>query len=128
MKKHIKKPRVLIVEDERIIAFDLQTMVEELGYQVIASLDTASAAIAWLKGNDVDLIMLDIKLRGEETGIDAAREIRQFSSVPILFISGNTHLLTQACLKKIYPNAVIPKPPPKWELHAKIKTLLVKAA
>jgi CheY-like chemotaxis protein len=92
--RHVK--RILIVEDEPLVAFDNETMVESGGYTVVATVDKVSDALAVLErelgspeGDDgeergVDLILTDISLTGQRTGLDLAREAKTIG-VPVLF-------------------------------------------
>jgi CheY-like chemotaxis protein len=79
--------RILIVEDEILIALDLADIVERLGHTVIASVDTASKAIAAAQEHKPDLILADIQLADGSSGLDAVRTILSESSVPVVFIT-----------------------------------------
>ena len=84
-KKLIK--RILIVEDEPLTAFDNENMIGEAGYEVVATHDRFADAVATLDREQVDLILSDVRLTGERTGIDLARLARQ-RGIPILFATG----------------------------------------
>ena len=79
--------RILIVEDEPLTAFDNETMLEELGYTVVATHDRVKEALATLEREKVDLIMSDVKLAGDRSGIELAR-IAKDKEVPVLFATG----------------------------------------
>lgn len=79
--------RILIVEDEPLAAFDNETMLEELGYIVVATHDRVAEALATLEREKVDLILSDIRLSGERSGIDLARVAKQ-KNIPVLFSTG----------------------------------------
>jgi CheY-like chemotaxis protein len=79
--------RILIVEDEPLTAFDNENLIGDAGYEVVATLDRFSEAIAILDREQVDLILCDVRLTGERTGIDLAREAR-LRSIPVLFVTG----------------------------------------
>ena len=102
-KKLIK--RILIVEDEPLTAFDNETMIGEAGYEVVATHDRFADAVATLDREKVDLILSDVKLAGERTGIDLAMVARQ-RGIPILFSTGlapvNAAELAVGCLLKPY--------------------------
>ena len=87
-RKHIVK-RILVVEDEPLTAFDNEQMLGDLGYEVVATLDSFDAAIACIDREKVDLILSDYRLQGERTGLDLARAAKQ-RGVPILFATGHT--------------------------------------
>ena len=79
--------RILIVEDEPLTAFDNETMLGEAGYEVVATHDRFADAVATLDRETVDLILSDVRLTGERTGIDLARLARQ-RGIPVLFATG----------------------------------------
>jgi len=79
--------RILIVEDEPLTAFDNETMLEELGYTVVATHDRYKDAVATLEREKVDLILSDIRLAGDRSGIDLARFAKQ-KNIPVLFSTG----------------------------------------
>jgi CheY-like chemotaxis protein len=97
--------RILIVEDEPLTAFDNETMLIDAGYQVVATLDGFDEALEVIEREQVDLILSDIRLRSQETGIDLAQAAKKLG-VPTLFASG--HAMPAAasvaigCLKKPY--------------------------
>lgn len=68
--------RILIVEDDMLIALDLQTTLEDLGYQVTSVVSTGKEGIQELERSDVDLVLMDVRLAGELDGIETAKLIR----------------------------------------------------
>jgi CheY-like chemotaxis protein len=103
-RKRIVK-RILVVEDEPLTAFDNETMLNAAGYEVVATLDGFDEALEILEREQVDLILSDIRLRSEETGIDLARAAKA-RGIPTLFATG--HQIDAAsevaigCLQKPY--------------------------
>jgi two-component system, response regulator PdtaR len=97
--------RILVVEDEPLTAFDNETMLEELGYTVVATHDRVKEAVATLEREPVDLIMSDVKLTGDRSGIDLARIARE-KGIPVLFATGmmpdEAVGLAVGCLMKPY--------------------------
>jgi serine phosphatase RsbU (regulator of sigma subunit) len=82
--------RVIIVEDDAVIAHLHQVIVRQLGHEVIASFDTGADAVAFLRTNEADLVLMDVRLDGElKDGIELMHEIRSFSQVPVVYISGH---------------------------------------
>ena len=71
-RKRIVK-RILIVEDEPLTAFDNETMLIDAGYEIVATLDDFEEALELLEREQVDLILSDVRLRSQETGIDLAK-------------------------------------------------------
>ena len=103
-RKRIVK-RILVVEDEPLTAFDNETMLNAFGYEVVATLDGFDEAMELLEREQVDLILSDIRLRSDQTGVDLARAAKA-RGIPTLFATG--HKLPAAaevavgCLHKPY--------------------------
>jgi CheY-like chemotaxis protein len=98
--------RILIVEDEPLTAFDNEVMIGDLGYEVVATLDSFEDAIALLDGEQVDLIVSDYRLSGERTGLDLARAAKN-RGIPIIFSTGHelppeSVQLAVGCIAKPY--------------------------
>ena len=83
----MKKQKILIVEDEAIVALNLSNLVRRLDYDVIKVVDTGDAAIKVALEHDLDLILMDIRLKGEMDGTQAAKIIRQSTDVAIIFLT-----------------------------------------
>ena len=102
-RKRIVK-RILVVEDEPLTAFDNETMLNAAGYEVVATLDGFDEALEILDREQIDLILSDIRLRSEQTGIDLAKEAKA-RGIPTLFATGtgSTPLRSRnGCLQKPY--------------------------
>jgi two-component system, response regulator PdtaR len=78
--------KVLIVEDDSILAFVHQKFVEQLGYKVTACVETGAAAIEEVKKEEPDILIL-----GDMDGIETMGEIRKFSTVPVVYVTGNSN-------------------------------------
>lgn len=81
------RARVLIIEDEPIIAMDIQSIVEGLGHSVVGVADTKDTAVAAAKATEPDLVLADIQLADGSSGIDAVGEILAALDVPVIFIT-----------------------------------------
>ncbi len=80
--------RILVIEDEAIIAMDIESIVSEMGHSVVGNARTRSAAIEMAKSERPDLILADIQLADNSSGIDAVNDIlRQHEDVPVIFIT-----------------------------------------
>ena len=79
--------RILIVEDEPLTAFDNENLIGDAGYEVVATLDRFADAVETLDREQVDLILCDVRLTGERTGIDLAEDARS-AAMPVLFVTG----------------------------------------
>lgn len=81
------RARVLIIEDETLIAIDLSDIVSKLGHEVVATADTASKAITAAAQHQPDLVLADIQLADGSSGVDAVNEILHRVAVPVIFIT-----------------------------------------
>lgn len=82
--------KILIVEDNAIIAIDLQNTLIKLGYTVPAVVSSGEEAINKVKENNPDLVLMDINLYGEMDGVEAASKIHTFSDTPIIYLTAYT--------------------------------------
>jgi DNA-directed RNA polymerase specialized sigma24 family protein len=78
---------ILIIEDEPLIAMDIEQMVESLGHRVVGTARTHTEAIAMFKNSRAKMILADIQLADGSSGIDAVNEILSTASVPVIFIT-----------------------------------------
>lgn len=85
-----KKRKVLIVEDDLILNLLYESYLERLGFETEGELVYGKTAIKLAKNIDPDLIIMDISLEGNIDGIEAMLEIRKFSDVPVIYITGNS--------------------------------------
>lgn len=120
-----KKPvRVLIVEDEYILAINLQETLESLGYTVVDIADSAEAAIDKATQLRPTLILMDIRLRGELDGIDAAEQIWEKLQIPVIYVTGYSDKSTVERATLTFPFGYILKPIREQELYVAIQTAL----
>jgi CheY-like chemotaxis protein/DNA-directed RNA polymerase specialized sigma24 family protein len=102
------KTRVLVIEDEPIIAADLESLVGDLGHEVTGNATTRTEAVAMAKANPPGLILCDIQLADGSSGIDAAHDILALMDVPIIFITAFPERLLTG--ERPEPTFLIPKP------------------
>ncbi|MGP1385750.1 MAG: response regulator [Thainema sp.] len=116
--------RILIVEDEYILAINLQETLESMSYAVLDIADTAEDAIA--KANELrpDLVLMDIRLRGEMDGIQAAEEIWNRLQIPVIYVTGHSDKSTVERATLTFPFGYILKPVREKELYVAIQTAL----
>jgi CheY-like chemotaxis protein len=109
--------RVMIVEDETIIAMDMQRKIRQLGYDVVARVVSGEQAVEQASQLKPDLVLMDIKLRGKIDGITAAKQIQQTENIPVVFLSA--YLSQDAVRKEGAPLSVamLPKPFDPFELR-----------
>lgn len=120
------KTKVLIVEDEWIVADALQQRLEELGYEAPQVVSTGKDAVEKAQEMKPDVVLMDIMLHGQMDGIEAANKIHTYSSVPVIYLTAfaNKKILKRA--KATAPYAYIIKPVKKRELHSTIEMALYK--
>ena len=97
--------RILIVEDEPLTAFDNENMLGDAGYEIVATVDDLEEALAVLEREEVHLILSDVRLRGDRTGIELAKAAKE-KGVPTLFATGHAYAgaseIAVGCLMKPY--------------------------
>ncbi len=118
--------RILIVEDEGIVAKDLQNSLRALGYGICGTSPTGVDAIAKAKSLRPDLILMDIRLRGQMDGIEAARQIHQFLDVPIVFLTAYADPDTLMRAADVGPYAYVLKPFEDRELQVTLMMAMCK--
>ena len=99
--------RVMIVEDEALIAWDMRTLVEGFGWSVCGIAPSGADAVRMAREKRPDVVLMDVRLRGEMDGVEASRDIAAGQQVPIIFITGNSDQATEARIRAIHPNAPI---------------------
>ena len=102
--------RVLIVEDEAIIALHLAILVAELGHEVCATAASAAGAIALATLHNPDVVLMDIRLAHGSSGIDAARELHAQQALRCIFLSANLDEPTKTALLPYEPIGFVGKP------------------
>jgi len=81
---------VLIVEDDLILNLLYESFLEKMGFETHGELVYGKTAVDMSRKINPDLVLMDIALEGDMNGIEAAQQIRQFSDVPVIFITGNS--------------------------------------
>lgn len=109
-KKNKSLFNILLVEDEFIIAADISSTIKKLGYNVIDICSTALEAIDKAIHLKPDLVILDIRLKGDLTGIDAALKIKEKIDLPIIYLTANSDNITYQKARLTNPEAYILKP------------------
>jgi DNA-binding response OmpR family regulator len=87
--------RILIVEDEALVAMELQFVLEDLGHDVVGTAADARTARNLVRENDVDLALVDIHLSDGPTGVELGRELGQEMGVTVLFMTANPGMVRQ---------------------------------
>lgn len=116
--------RILIVEDNVIIADDMQSMLEEIGYEIVDNVIVYEQAEEVLKTQQVDLVLIDIILASDKTGIDLGKHIRENYDIPFIFVTSNSDRATVENAKTVKPNGYLVKPFEQQDLYTSIEIAL----
>ena len=116
--------RILIVEDNVIIADDMQSMLEEIGYVIVDNVIVYEQAERVLKSEQVDLVLIDIILASDKTGIDLGKHIRENYDIPFIFVTSNSDRATVENAKTVKPNGYLVKPFEQQDLYTSIEIAL----
>ncbi len=116
--------KILIVEDEPVIADDLAYIIAGFGYDITGIALSYDEALEHIESVLPDLVLLDIALKGDDDGIDLAQHINKHYHIPFLFVTSNADPLTINRIKKTKPAGFILKPFKKKELKTQIAIAL----
>lgn len=118
--------RILVVEDEGIVAMEMRNKLEDLGYIVVGTVATGKAAVETAVETEPDLILMDIVLKGDMDGIEAAEKIHQQQDTPIIYLTAysDEEILERARITE--PYGYILKPFKKSEVNANIQMAIYK--
>jgi two-component system cell cycle sensor histidine kinase/response regulator CckA len=117
----IRGLRVLVVEDEALIAEELRERLTQLGAAVVGTLDTAEAAVETAILTRPDIVLMDIRLRGKRDGIAAAGDIRDQLDTPVIFLTSHSDRTTLERAKQSAPFGYVLKPFEERELLVAIE-------
>lgn len=122
----MSKTNILIVEDESIVAKDIAQSLKKLGYHVIDTVNSGEAAVLVADEKKPDLVLMDIMLKGEMSGIDAANFIHEKNNIPVIFLTAYADESTLSKAKISEPYGYIIKPFKEIDLHSNIEMALYK--
>ncbi|MBL1279003.1 MAG: response regulator [Fluviicola sp.] len=122
----MSKINVLVVEDESIVSKDIQHSLKKLGYNVVGASATGEKAIALAASENPDVVLMDIMLKGEMNGIEAADQIKSNQAIPIIFLTAYADELTLSKAKITQPYGYILKPFKEIDLHTTIEMAIYK--
>lgn len=123
----MNQPKILVVEDESIVSLEIQSRLEDLGYEIAGAVYSGEDAVSSSKELIPDLILMDINLRGEIDGIEAANTIKGTLNIPIIYMTAYADDETIQRAKVSEPYAYIIKPIEVRELHTSIEIALFKS-
>lgn len=118
--------KILIVEDERITAEDLADILKGLNYQVTAVVSSGAEAIREAEENPPDLVLMDIRIKGEMDGSETARILRERFDIPVVYLTAHADRDTLEKAKQSRPLGYVVKPFHESELHASVEIALSK--
>lgn len=119
-------PKVLIVEDEAIIAADIELTLRELGYRIAGKARSGSKAITLLKTTSPDIVLLDINLDGRISGIEVAKTIQKQHAIPFVYLTALADASTLEQVKATMPYGYIVKPFNENDLRSTIELALYR--
>ncbi len=122
----MSKTNILIVEDESIVAKDIQNSLKKLGYIVVGICSTGEDAIKVTEELKPDLILMDIMLKGDMSGIDSATHIREKHNIPVIYLTAYADESTLSKAKVSEPYGYIIKPFKEIDLHTSIEMAIYK--
>lgn len=125
-KEKKEKAKIMIVDDETIVAEDLKGRLLDLGYEVCAVASTGSEAIAKAQKSGPDLILMDIRLKGDMDGIEAAEKIKRRFDISVVYLTAYSDQTTLDRAKVTTPFGYLIKPFAERELYSTIEMALYK--
>jgi CheY-like chemotaxis protein len=129
-KKHIslqkegRRPAILVVEDETIIALDLQILLESFGFDVYGPVPSGETSLKAVSFFRPDIVLMDVKLKGKMSGIDAARIIHKHLHIPVIYLTAYGDEATLKEASAIPSFRYIRKPFVESEVEESIRNIL----
>lgn len=117
--------RILIIEDEALVAMELRFVLEDLGYEVVGTAPDACTAHALVREHDIDLALVDIHLSDGPTGIDLGRDLAQDMGISVLFMTANPGMLRGGVAGAI---GVLSKPTDEYAVQMAVSYALGRRA
>ena len=105
-----RRKQCLLVEDEAIIAMMVSLELKNAGEEVVKTAATAEESVEYVRNHAIDVILMDIMLKGEVDGVQAAEQIREFSSVPIIFMTAYAERKNDPAVDRVQPLGFLTKP------------------
>ena len=115
---------ILIVEDDFIIQMYLENIISDLNCNVVDVLESSNTIENVFKNNKVDLVLMDLGIRGDRDGVETAKFINKNHPTPIIFITGNSDKITKQRIDEVNPLLVIFKPIDEVFLKSELMKIL----
>ncbi len=122
----MEKLNIFIVEDESIVAKDIQNSLTKLGYNVVGFANNGKDAIDKINETMPDLVLMDIMIKGNLTGIDVSEKIKEKMNIPVIFLTAYADEGTLSRAKITEPYGYILKPFKEIDLHSTIEMAVYK--
>jgi CheY-like chemotaxis protein len=119
--------KILIVEDQTIVALNIKSQLKNLGYAVPCTAVSGEEAIKEAELTNADLVLMDIMLKGNMDGIEAARIIKSRFGTPVIYLTACTDFETLERAKQTNPEGYISKPFKEEDLCKNIEAALLKS-
>ncbi len=120
------KTRILVVEDIAITAMDIKRRLQGLGYEVVGTVASGEEAIDRAERERPDLVLMDIKLKGEMDGVQAAEQVRRKLDIPVVYLTAYSDETTLQRAKVTQPFGYVLKPFEERELHTAVEMALYR--
>jgi len=122
----MENAKILVVEDENVVALEIKKRLTRLGYVVPSVAASGKEAINKARGFLPDLVLMDIRLKGEMDGIEAAQEIRTDLGIPVIYLTAHSDDETLKRAKQTEPYGYVLKPFEEEDLRAVIEMALYR--
>jgi FOG: CheY-like receiver len=116
--------RILVVEDEHIVAMGIKRMLKSLGYTVTGVASSGEDAVSKAESTFPDVVLMDIMLKGDMDGVEAAKEIRERFDVPVVYLTAYSDNKILERAKRTEPFGYIIKPFDERDLYSSIEVAL----
>ncbi len=122
----MSKINILVVEDESIVAKDIQNSLKKLGYSVMGTTPSGEQALKLMEETQPDIVLMDIMLKGSISGIEAAAQIKKKYDIPVIYLTAYADENTLNKAKVTEPHGYIIKPFKEVDLHTAIEVAIYK--
>lgn len=122
----MERIKIMIIEDEAIVAGDIAARLELAGYSIVAVVDRGEEAIETFSRVKPDVVMADIHLKGEMDGIQTVEQINQLNPVPVVYLTAYSDAQTWERAKRTRPSAYLTKPFRERDIHSAIELAIAR--
>jgi len=116
--------KILIIEDDFIIQLYLEDIISEMNCDLVGTLESSNTIENILKNKKVDLVLMDLGIRGDRDGVETAKFINKNYPTPIVFITGNSDRTTKQRIEEVNPLLIVFKPIDEERLKSQLTTIL----